>query len=193
MKRKRIVVAVIVFASLALVLAACGHSRFAGYRDAPPEKRVEWIKQHIADELKLDAVQNEKLHAIAADLMERHKKAKPDHQKGRLELAALVRSENINREDLERLVDKKRSHIEEMVDVVMDHAVDFHQMLTPEQRILLFLPPVNLKARTLVILYGLFELYAGVTGTLSGIAHFAHLGGMLGGYLAIRRWSKSKR
>ena len=137
MKKKRILIAVTVFVTLALVLAACGHSRFAGYHGATPEKRVEWVKKHIADELKLDEAQTAKLDAIAADLMDRRKKMAPEREKGRLELAELVRSEKLNRADLERLVDNKRAHIEEMIDVVMDHAVDFHQMLTPEQRILL--------------------------------------------------------
>ena len=137
MKKKRILIAVTVFVTLALVLAACGHSRFAGYHGVTPEKRVEWVKKHIADELKLDEAQNAKLDAIAADLMDRRKKMAPEREKGRLELAELVRSEKLNRADIERLVDNKRAHIEEMIDVVMDHAVDFHQMLTPEQRILL--------------------------------------------------------
>ncbi len=137
MKKKRILIVVSVFITLALILAACGHSRFAAYHGASPEKRVEWVKKHISDELNLDAAQNEKLDAIGADLMERRTKMAPEREKGRLELAALVRSETLSRTDLERLVDKKRAHIEEMIDVVMDHTVDFHQMLTPEQRILL--------------------------------------------------------
>ena len=137
MNKKRILTAAVVFIALALILAACGHSRFAGYHGASPEKRVEWVKKHISDELNLDAAQNEKLDAIAADLMDRRKTMAPEREKGRLELAELVRSEKLNRADLERLVDKKRAHIEEMIDVVMDHAVDFHQMLTPEQRTLL--------------------------------------------------------
>ncbi len=37
-------------------------------------------------------------------------------------------------------------------------------------------------------LYGALELVLGVTGTAAGVAHFAHLGGMLGGYLLIRYW-----
>ncbi len=137
MKKNRILIAVIVFVTLALVLAACGHSRFAGYHGVSPEKRIEWVKEHIADELKLDEAQNAKLDVIAADLMDRRKKMAPEREKGRLELAELVRSEKLNRADLERLVDKKRAHIEEMIAVVMDHAVDFHRMLTPEQRTLL--------------------------------------------------------
>ena len=137
MKKKRILTAIVVFITLALILAACGHSRFAAYHGASPEKRVEWVKKHISDELNLDAAQNEKLDAMAADLLDRRNKLAPEREKGRLELAELVRAEYLDRADLERLVDKKRVHIEDMIDVVMDHAVEFHQMLTPEQRILL--------------------------------------------------------
>ncbi len=39
-----------------------------------------------------------------------------------------------------------------------------------------------------VALYGGLELLLGVTGSASGVAHFAHLGGMLGGYLMFRYW-----
>ncbi len=61
-------------------------------------------------------------------------------------------------------------------------------MLFPNQRVMLLFPPIPMKARTLVILYGLFELGAGFTGLQPGVAHFAHLGGMLFGWLLIRHW-----
>ncbi|TWT19882.1 rhomboid family intramembrane serine protease [Luteimonas wenzhouensis] len=61
-------------------------------------------------------------------------------------------------------------------------------LLFPHQRVMLLIPPVPMKARTLVIVYGLIELVLGVTGTQSGVAHFAHLGGMLFGWLLIRYW-----
>jgi membrane associated rhomboid family serine protease len=44
-----------------------------------------------------------------------------------------------------------------------------------------------------VTLYGALELVLGVTGTSQGIAHFAHLGGMFGGWLMIRSWRASSR
>jgi len=44
-----------------------------------------------------------------------------------------------------------------------------------------------------VILYAGVELLLGVTGTQAGVAHFAHLGGMLGGYMVIRRWMRRVR
>jgi membrane associated rhomboid family serine protease len=45
-----------------------------------------------------------------------------------------------------------------------------------------------MKAKWLVALYGVLELYQGVYVMNSGVAHFAHLGGMLGGYLTLRYW-----
>ncbi len=61
-------------------------------------------------------------------------------------------------------------------------------MLFPNQRVMLLIPPIPMKARTLVIVYGLIELTLGVTGAQPGVAHFAHLGGMLFGWLMIRYW-----
>ena len=61
-------------------------------------------------------------------------------------------------------------------------------MLFPNQRVMLLIPPIPMKARTLVIVYGVISLLFGITGTQSGVAHFAHLGGMLFGWLLIRYW-----
>jgi len=61
-------------------------------------------------------------------------------------------------------------------------------MLFPNRTIMPLFPPIPMKARTFVAIFGGLELLLGVTGTQSGIAHFAHLGGMLGGYLMIRYW-----
>jgi len=46
--------------------------------------------------------------------------------------------------------------------------------------------PVAMPAWLMVTAYGLIELVMGVTGTMAGVAHFAHLGGMIGGWLLIR-------
>ena len=61
-------------------------------------------------------------------------------------------------------------------------------LLFPNQRVMLLIPPIPMKARTLVLLYGVIELFMGVTGRMPGVAHFAHLGGMLFGWLLIRYW-----
>jgi membrane associated rhomboid family serine protease len=59
-------------------------------------------------------------------------------------------------------------------------------MTFPNRRLMLLIPPVPVSARTLAIGYGVLELALGVTGTQAGVAHFAHLGGMLGAWLYIR-------
>jgi membrane associated rhomboid family serine protease len=56
----------------------------------------------------------------------------------------------------------------------------------PRRTVILLIPPIPLPARVFVALFAALELYFGVTGTASGVAHFAHLGGMLGGWLMIR-------
>src|SRR5918993_3839156 len=61
-------------------------------------------------------------------------------------------------------------------------------LLFPHERVMLLLPPVEMSARTLVIVFGVISLLMGVTGTAQGIAHFAHLGGMLFGWLLLRYW-----
>lgn len=55
------------------------------------------------------------------------------------------------------------------------------------------IPPIPMKARTLAIAYIVIELAFGIFGSPDGIAHFAHLGGALGGYLMIQYWRRSRR
>lgn len=61
-------------------------------------------------------------------------------------------------------------------------------MMFPNQKLMLIFLPIPIKAKYFVILYGAFELWAGVTGSISGVAHFAHLGGMAFGLLMILYW-----
>lgn len=59
-------------------------------------------------------------------------------------------------------------------------------MRYPDVELMLLFPPVPVKALWFVIGYGVVELVAGVTGTAAGMAHFAHLGGMLTGFFLLR-------
>jgi len=61
-------------------------------------------------------------------------------------------------------------------------------VLFPRRVLMLIFPPIPLPAWLFVVLYGLIELANGVLGTNAGVAHFAHLGGMLGAWLVLRRW-----
>lgn len=61
-------------------------------------------------------------------------------------------------------------------------------MLHPDAIISLIFPPIAMKAKWFVIVYGVLELLLGVSGTMSGVAHFAHLGGMFWGWLLLLLW-----
>lgn len=65
-------------------------------------------------------------------------------------------------------------------------------MLFPNTELMLLFPPIPIKAKWVVIGYGAIELYLGITQPGSDIAHFAHLGGMLFGFILIKYWN-SKR
>jgi membrane associated rhomboid family serine protease len=58
----------------------------------------------------------------------------------------------------------------------------------PKRRLMLLFPPIPMPAWVFVTLYGLIELYMGISGKEPGVAHFAHLGGMVGGFLLILYW-----
>ena len=61
-------------------------------------------------------------------------------------------------------------------------------MLFPKRTIVPLIPPIPMPAWLFVVIYGLIELTLGVTGSMSGVAHFAHLGGIVGGLLTLRYW-----
>lgn len=62
--------------------------------------------------------------------------------------------------------------------------------LFPRRVVMLLFPPIPMPARIFVVLYGAIELVEGVLDTRSGVAHFAHLGGMLGAWILLGRWRR---
>lgn len=61
-------------------------------------------------------------------------------------------------------------------------------MMFPNRPIMLLFPPIPMKAKYFVAIFGVIEFISGITRTDSGVAHFAHLGGMLVGYILIKFW-----
>jgi membrane associated rhomboid family serine protease len=61
-----------------------------------------------------------------------------------------------------------------------------YALIFPNRTIVLLIPPIPMPARVFVLLYAGLELVLGVTGTQEGVAHFAHLGGLLGGWLVYK-------
>jgi membrane associated rhomboid family serine protease len=66
-------------------------------------------------------------------------------------------------------------------------------MLFPETRMFVFPLPFPIKAKFFVIGYAVIELFSGFGSSGDGIAHFAHLGGMIFGFLLIMYWRKKNR
>ena len=66
-------------------------------------------------------------------------------------------------------------------------------MLFPNTQLMLLFPPIPIKAKYFVIGYGLLELFFGVSGIQGSVAHFAHLGGMLFGFILIKYWNKNSK
>ena len=64
-------------------------------------------------------------------------------------------------------------------------------MLFPRRIVVLLIPPIPMPAWLFVTGYALIELANGVFGTAAGVAHFAHLGGMLGAWLVLHRWNQT--
>ena len=61
-------------------------------------------------------------------------------------------------------------------------------MMYPNKYIYMLFPPIPMKAKYFVMFYGAIELFSGISGLSSGIAHSAHLGGMVIGFILIKMW-----
>ena len=68
-----------------------------------------------------------------------------------------------------------------------------YAMLYPDSILTLVFPPISLKAKWFILIFAAIELVTGVLGTMDGVAHFAHLGGMLVGFLLMLWWRRSRR
>lgn len=65
-------------------------------------------------------------------------------------------------------------------------------MLFPNTQLMLLFPPIPIRAKYFVMIYGAIELYLGITQPGGTIAHFAHLGGMLFGFILIKIWKTDR-
>ena len=67
-----------------------------------------------------------------------------------------------------------------------------YAFLFPTRKVIPLIPPIPMPAWLFATLYAGAELFLGVTGTFSGVAHFAHLGGMVGSALVIMQWRTAR-
>lgn len=65
-------------------------------------------------------------------------------------------------------------------------------MMFPDKYIVLLIPPIPIKAKYFVMIFGALELFSGLSNPNSGVAHFAHLGGLVVGFILIKVWNIKK-
>ncbi len=66
-----------------------------------------------------------------------------------------------------------------------------YAVMFPNRKVILLFPPIPMPAWLFATVFAGIELFLGVTGSLSGVAHFAHLGGMVGSALVIMQWRRA--
>jgi membrane associated rhomboid family serine protease len=67
-----------------------------------------------------------------------------------------------------------------------------YALMFPNRKVVPLIPPIPMPAWLFATLYAAVELFLGVTGSLSGVAHFAHLGGMIGSGLTVMQWRRAR-
>jgi len=67
-----------------------------------------------------------------------------------------------------------------------------YALMFPHRKVVPLIPPIPMPAWVFATIYAAIELFAGVTGRLSGVAHFAHLGGMIGSGLVVMQWRRAR-
>ncbi len=63
----------------------------------------------------------------------------------------------------------------------------------PNRTVVPLFPPIPMRAITFVFVFGALELFLGLSGSQRGVANFAHLGGMLFGFLMLQYWKRPRR
>ncbi|MBI9082187.1 MAG: Spy/CpxP family protein refolding chaperone [Desulfobacterales bacterium] len=133
MKKKGMIGIIISVTAVVIALVGCGHQKFWSHEDSP-EARAAWVVKKVSDRLDLNPRQQEELNRISKEVMARRDDIRTSREQSRQQVLDMVRSDAINRAELERLVNEKKAQIEELIPFFMDKALAFHAMLTPEQR-----------------------------------------------------------
>ncbi len=139
MKKLRSKMTIIVTLVFGLLWLAACHSRNPYHFYSPskfrsPEKRVEWLKKEISDRLELDDTQKERLDEITGDFIERGKEMQAVRTSIRDTIISEFRKDQITKENLTQAFAENRAKIDDLIFTLADRLVEFHQILTPEQR-----------------------------------------------------------
>jgi Spy/CpxP family protein refolding chaperone len=114
------------------ILAGCGPQRFFC---ATPEERAAMIVKRIACDLKLTKEQVEKVNKIKDEILLRTKGLRDERETVHKEWMDLVRSDRLDKNRLTDFINKREEKIRALKPFFIDKMVEFHDLLTPEQRV----------------------------------------------------------
>lgn len=99
-----------------------------------PEKRADWIVKKVSSKLDLNADQKAKLNTIKEEVLARMKEESAGREKTGREALALVKSGKIDAASVNKLFDEREAAMKRLKPFFVEKIVEFHAMLTPEQR-----------------------------------------------------------
>jgi Spy/CpxP family protein refolding chaperone len=114
-----------------IILTGCGPQRFFC---ATPEERAEMIVKKIAGDLRLPKEQVEKVNKIKDEILARTKHLRDEREAVRKEWTDLVKSDRLDRNRLTDFINAREEKIRALKPFFIDKMVEFHDILTPEQR-----------------------------------------------------------
>lgn len=131
--KKAAVITLVTLLTLGAVVGA-GFAVGRHYCKMTPTEKADRIASRLARELDLTEEQKTKLDAMKAEVVDRITRLHPDRAKAHDEVLALVRSDRVTEADVNGLIEHREAKINELKPFLVDTLVDFHRMLTPEQR-----------------------------------------------------------
>jgi periplasmic protein CpxP/Spy len=133
MSKKLIPIAVIaVLAITGALVFGCGPHRFFC---APPEKKAEYIVKKLTRDLDLTKDQVVKVNKIKEEILERTKVLRNDRDAVHRDVVAMVKSDKLERNTVNNFISKREDKILALKPFIVDKLVEFHDILTPQQRI----------------------------------------------------------
>ncbi len=126
--KRNAILAAITVAVAALVATGCGSCR------PGPEKRADWAVKKISSKLDLTKEQRAQLDGIKVEVLAKFKEEKAAHKTIGTEAIALVKSVKLDEAAVNRLLDTREAAMKRLRPFIVDKIVEFHGMLTPEQR-----------------------------------------------------------
>jgi Spy/CpxP family protein refolding chaperone len=123
---------------LSVAFVSCGFRSCCDHKKVDFEKRAEKFVEKVTKELDLKKEQQDRLQAIKAEAIGKNKANREIKTKIKAEIAALIKGDSIDKEELSELLLKKKTAgdkaREEMRSFLMDKFIEFHKLLSPEQR-----------------------------------------------------------